>query len=404
MTGHVVLWIDVSRCAGAQRIFGLTTLERLRRSVVQHLPDARVILSGAAGLPSAWPGAQLDGDGGHAGARLARALQANGTLVVLDGSAVIDPRLLRFLAQATSNLVARREVAGDAVVALRLASPEGMKIDEVASRLPDVARALEETGQASVVDEASFPAYIDKLRRVLPYWMYRVDEPAVRRDVERRLFLDNYKGSTDLLTAYVYPPLVWPAVRLCSVLRVHPNVVTVLSILLAFIAVPLFARGDWLAGFACAYVMSVLDSVDGKVARLTFTDSSIGNVLDHGLDLVHPPFWYWAWGHGLIAGGASPWVAEVAVALNVVYVLDRIVLGVARRRLGHALHSCRPLDEFVRSFIARRNITMTLMALAVAVGQGTAGLLLVTAWHVLTLAWHTWRTAWNGWLSPVRVA
>ena len=58
----------------------------------------------------------------------------------------------------------------------------------------------------------------------------------------------------------------------------------------------------------------------------------------------------------------------------------------------------------LRSFIARRNITMTLMALALLVGQGAIGLFLVTAWQGLTLAWHAWRTAWNGWLSPVRRA
>jgi phosphatidylglycerophosphate synthase len=40
--------------------------------------------------------------------------------------------------------------------------------------------------------------------------------------------------------------------------------------------------------------MSVLDSVDGKLARLTFESTPQGDVLDHGMDIVHPPFWYWA--------------------------------------------------------------------------------------------------------------
>jgi phosphatidylglycerophosphate synthase len=389
MSHAAVLWVDASRCAQAQRIFGLTTLERLRRSVAQLLPGAKLIVDSAAGPP---------------GARLARALEEHGALVVLDGSAVIDPRLLRYLAQASGNLVARRGEGGQSVVALRLDADRAALIDRAAASLPDLARQLIVAQQAKPIDEESFPAYIDKLRRVLPYWLFRVDDPVARRAVERQLFLDNYKGSTDLLTAYVYPPLVWPAVRLCSLLRVHPNVVTILSVVLAFAAVPLFAHGQWLAGFACGYVMSVLDSVDGKLARLTFTDSALGNVLDHGLDLLHPPFWYWAWAQGLIVDGGSPQLATVAIVLNVIYVLDRIVLGVARRRLGHALHSSRPLDEYVRSFIARRNITMTLMALALLVGQGAIGLLLVTAWQGLTLAWHMWRTAWNGWLSPVRRA
>ena len=43
--------------------------------------------------------------------------------------------------------------------------------------------------------------------------------------------------------------------------------------------------------------MTFLDTVDGKLARVTLTSSPFGNVLDHSLDLIHPPFWYWAWGH-----------------------------------------------------------------------------------------------------------
>src|SRR5690606_13380268 len=127
--------------------------------------------------------------------------------------------------------------------------------------------------------------------------------------------------------------------------------------------VPFWADGRWLAGFVCAYVMSVLDSVDGKVARLTLTESKIGNVLDHGVDIVHPPFWYFAWALGL---GAQPGdsLYLTAIWLIVFYVADRIVLGIARARIGFALHAATPLDARVRSVIARRNITMTIMAIA----------------------------------------
>ena len=99
--------------------------------------------------------------------------------------------------------------------------------------------------------------------------------------------------------------------------------------------------GRWLAGFCCAYAMSVLDSVDGKVARLTFTDSKIGNVLDHGLDQVHPPFWYFAWAWGLGARTLADPLYAAAVWLIVFYVADRLVLAVAKRRIGFALHAAR---------------------------------------------------------------
>ena len=220
--------------------------------------------------------------------------------------------------------------------------------------------------------------------------------------LERKMFWDNYKGSTDLLTAYVYPPLVWPLVRFCARWRIHPNAVTVLSIVLTFAAVPLFAQAHWLAGFACAYAMSVLDSVDGKLARLTLTDSKIGNILDHGLDQVHPPFWYFAWAWGLGARAPEDPLYQGAIWLIVFYFADRIVLAIAKRRLGHALHSSGRLDEQVRAVIARRNITMTIMAVALLFGVGPAGFWIVTAWQGLTFAWHSWRTLWLGFLRPAR--
>jgi hypothetical protein len=43
---------------------------------------------------------------------------------------------------------------------------------------------------------------------------------------------------------------------------------------------------------------------------------------------------------------------------------------------------------------------MTIMALALALDAGKAGLILVTAWQALTCAWHTLRTLWLGFLAP----
>ena len=135
---------------------------------------------------------------------------------------------------------------------------------------------------------------------------------------------------------------------------VHPNWVTGVSILLTLAVIPLCAAGHFLAGFLCAYGMSVLDSVDGKLARLTFTDSKLGNVLDHGLDLVHPPFWYCAWAYGLTLGTApGPRIAPPTAGATFrrrsssprswmlgLYVLDRLILKVLpdplRPRAAHA--------------------------------------------------------------------
>ncbi len=395
------LWIDTAG-AQAQSLFSLPPIERLRRSARKFIADTPVVLSGPDATPRVWPGASTDANVATVGVRLRKAL-AEGALVAVDGGNVIDPRLIGFLKSRTASCVAERGEGAQRAVALSLQSDLVGAIPEDADSLCEVADALIAAGRISRVDEQEFPAFMDKLRRSIPYWIFAVNDVAERRRLERQMFWDNYKGSTDLLTRYVYPPLVWPLVQLCTRWGIHPNAVTILSIVLTFAAVPLFANGEFLAGFICAYAMSVLDSVDGKVARLTLTDSKIGNVLDHGLDIVHPPFWYFAFAWGLGARSFEDPLYQAAVWLIVFYVADRIVLGIAKYRLGFGLHAATRLDGTVRSFIARRNITMTIMAVGVLLGFGAAGLYVITAWQGVTFAWHSVRTFWLGFWVRERV-
>ncbi len=395
------LWIDTAAAARAETLFGVPSIERLRRSVGKLVAGTPVVLSGPDATLEDWPGAQVDTDTARLGSRLRLAL-ARGPLVALDGADVIDPRLIAFLVSSARSGVASRGTGGQRAVALRLQPELAEAIPADAENLRAVADALIAARRIAPIDEAEFPAYMDKLRRTLPYWIYAVDDAATRQRLERQMFWDNYKGSTDLLTRYVYPPLVWPLVRLCVRLGLHPNTVTVLSIVLTIAAVPLFARGDFLLGFLCAYGMSVLDSVDGKLARLTLTDSKIGNVLDHGTDIVHPPFWYFAFAWGLGARTPDDPLYQAAVWMIAFYVADRIVLSIAKRRIGFALHAATRLDGVVRGFIARRNITMTLMAFGVLLGAGPAAFYLITAWQGLTFGWHSARTVWLGFLARAR--
>ena len=86
----------------------------------------------------------------------------------------------------------------------------------------------------------------------------------------------------------------------------------------------------------------VLDTVDGKLARCTGQSSKWGNIFDHGVDLVHPPFWWWAWAEGLEAYG-RPFerVYELLIVGAIVfgYVAQRRDRGHLRAPLRHA-HPC----------------------------------------------------------------
>ncbi|MGI9590021.1 MAG: CDP-alcohol phosphatidyltransferase family protein, partial [Myxococcota bacterium] len=237
----------------------------------------------------------------------------------------------------------------------------------------------------------AFETYIPKLRRQVGPYVFRIDRDETRRRVERFLFRSTYKGATDFLTKHVYPPLVWRAVHPLAERRIHPNRVTAISIVATFAAIPLFAVGAWLPGMTLAFVMSVLDSVDGKLARLTFTSSKLGNLLDHGTDLVHPPFWYCAWAWGLSGGVAASPIFQASLWMAALYVFDRLLEKAFKLRTGRSVQDYKPLDVRLRTFASRRNVNLALFVLALPLGLGEAALYTIVAWQAASAGWHLLR-------------
>jgi len=396
------LWIDAAT-ASPERVFGMSLIERhLKAARHQKIEIAEVIVDVGTGGASAdfvleprlKAPVRVVQTTGTVGERLAAAL-ADEPLLVTDAASLVDARLYGYLGTHAGSRVAEADPENQSAVMARIEPGDRGKIGAAAT-LTGALAAL------PVLTQAEFPAFIRKLRRSTPYYLFRIDTPQAARKVERFLFWSNYKGSTDFFTKYVYPPLVWLMVPPLARARVHPNTVTAVSIFLTLLAVPLFATGHFLAGFLCAYGMSVLDSVDGKLARLTFTDSWLGNILDHGLDLVHPPFWYLAWAWGLTGGDLTSTAWTAGLVMLGLYVLDRLILAIYPRRFHKGLHTHAPMDGVVRTFISRRNINLPLFTVGYYLGLGVPTLYLIVVWQALTCLYHGGRTFWIFFIERAR--
>jgi phosphatidylglycerophosphate synthase len=143
-------------------------------------------------------------------------------------------------------------------------------------------------------------------------------------------------------------------------------------------------------------VFMVLDTVDGKLARCTITSSWWGNVFDHGIDLVHPPFWWWAWGVGLHAYGRPLpddvfWIAVAIIVLG--YVAQRLIEGAFIGLFKMHIHVWQRFDSRFRLITARRNPNMVILLVALIVGRPDWGLLAVAAWTLISLVVHLVRLA-----------
>ncbi len=308
----------------------------------------------------------------------------SGVVVLVGADMVLDAPLVAALAR-TPNIVLTRE--GHAVAA-HVAASDAARIETLIlekappEHLPDGVHAVS-------VDDLDTEYWHALRKRETPYLLELTKEN--KSEVEWRSYMGTYKGVTDVVTKYVWPvPAFW-VTRLCSVLRLTPNMVTAVGLVLTVWTYFLFLDAAWTAGLLAAWAMCFLDTVDGKLARVTLTSSKFGNVFDHGIDLIHPPFWYAAWGLGLAKTATpldEPTLVWALVAIIGGYVAQRIIEGVFIYFFKIEQHVWRRVDSWFRLITARRNPNLILLSLSALAGRPDLGLLSVAVWTLASLLFH----------------
>lgn len=254
--------------------------------------------------------------------------------------------------------------------------------------------ALSATGLALVTYESG-PTIENKALRKRETPFLGPLRPDTVRSLERASYFGAYKGVTDVLTKYLWPEWALVLTRIAARFGISPNQVTFVGGSLCILATVLFAYGWYWTGMAAGLGFMVLDTVDGKLARCTITSSKWGNVFDHGLDLVHPPFWWWFWATGLSYWGlaydtATFWWVQGAIQGG--YIVQRLIEGVFMRRNGMMhIHVWRRFDSRFRLITARRNPNMVILFVSMLFSRPDIGLIAVAVWTVLSCAIHAVR-------------
>ena len=222
-------------------------------------------------------------------------------------------------------------------------------------------------------------------------------DPSNAEPVERAAYDAAYKGVTDVLTLYLWRRPAFYLTRWAARAGLSPNFVTLIGAILCVLAFWLFWLGDYWLGILSGFVFMVLDTVDGKLARCTGASSKWGNVFDHGIDLVHPPFWWWSWEHGLLRYGTPLTPFTTTMVLSVIiggYVAQRAIEGISIKRFdGMEIHVWRPLDSKFRLITARRNPNMVILVASLLFRRPDVGLEMVAWWTLISLIFHAVRLA-----------
>jgi len=304
-------------------------------------------------------------------------------LVLLRADWVYDDALIRALAASPEDVALLAPDGLAVALALEAARAGGAEALLAEGRAPAGARGV---GPAQLAD-----GYNNALRKREPPYLMELSAAALP-GIEQRVFGGAYKGVTDLVTLYAWPRPARFVTRLCAHAGITPNQVTFGSLLLVLAAMAMFWTGHFGWGLLAAWGMTFLDTVDGKLARVTLTSSRWGDVFDHSIDLIHPPFWWWAWIVGLPAAGFA--LEHSGLVLTVIvagYVLQRVEEGIFIACFGMDMHVWKRFDSRLRLITARRNPNLLLLTASVLAGRPDLGILAVAVWTALCLVIHALR-------------
>ena len=364
-------WIIRNERASEVRVWALSTSERHRRLLAR------------------------------AGCETIRTLDANEdpgdpqapSVMIVRSDAIIDERLIEglFAAQNTILVANRAQNAGwGGAVAAHVDSAHATEALRVLRRAaedeqpptPEAERPTPAAGIRLAAPGDLAPAYSARLRKLDPPYIHPARAESIR-EIEDRIFQSSYKGVTDLITKWLWPRPAAAVVRVLARAEIQPNTVTALSWLLAIAAGVLFWKGWFALGLACGWLMTFLDTVDGKLARVTLTSSQFGHVFDHALDLIHPPLWYLAWGLGV-----SGTIDTATIVVIAGYLLGRGLEGAFILAFEIETHCWRPIDSLFRTITARRNPNLLLLSVGALGGRPDLGLVMVAIWTVVCMGFH----------------
>jgi len=305
-------------------------------------------------------------------------LPADGMVLLLDGNYLFEIRTLRNLLERSDSIL---QCASDGQPAAAFVGAEH------AAQAASYMDACSEDGSSSVpaslnrLEISDLEAFDQKLRFVRPPLLEHIAKEKAT-DLENLLYGNSYRGITDLVTKFVWPKPARRVVSLCAKLGMSPNMVTTIGFILMLAACVLFFHGYYFTGLLAGWVMTFLDTVDGKLARVTIQSSRFGDIYDHAIDVIHPPFWYIYWGLSLhdfqpvlgIDLYQMGWVIAIA------YISGRVIEGVFPFLGGPSIFTWRPFDAWFRLVIARRNPCLIILTAGALIGRPDWGYIGVAGW------------------------
>ena len=167
-----------------------------------------------------------------------------------------------------------------------------------------------------------------------------------------------------------------------AMLRVHPNILTLIGLLINIFAMVLFAKGIFLWAGVVIVVAGIFDMVDGEVARRTKRVTKFGAFFDSVID---------RYSDMLLLLGLVIWYAKINrifyVGLTGMVLIGSVLTSYTRARAESLIPACKV------GFLERpeRIVLLIIGSLADRMAAVLWVMAILSNWTVSQRIWYTWR-------------
>jgi choline kinase/phosphatidylglycerophosphate synthase len=211
-----------------------------------------------------------------------------------------------------------------------------------------------------------------------------VDVPEDLRSARTRLRRSLGKAGDGPVSTALNRPISTRISMLLVRLPVSPGLVSLLVAVAGFVAAALLATGHGIAGGIAVQAVSVLDGVDGELARLRLATSARGAMLDGMLDRV---------ADAAVIGGMGVWAASSSDVPTTIWLvvgaLSGSILSMASKDRARLLGLRAAPELWIGRLLGGRDGRMLLIAVAAVLGRPLLGLVVVAATSLLAVGIRT---------------
>lgn len=328
-----------------------------------------------------------------------------GPILVVSAGFYYDARLLKALAEQTTTTALVDSAPppeclplwrdeGGAFRAAALLEGDWLSRQDHTAGLMDQLSSDAATGRVEACDAARQTTYVTALRKhVRPVFFPAppLELVPVAERFPRAAAQPGVQAFVERLNA---PIEDWVVGRLCRT-RITPNQVTFATMLIGLAVTASFATGRLWPGVGLAYLVEVLDGVDGKLAR-TKVETTAGGEWEHVIDYCVELSWWTALAFHFHAEGMrnASWLLVLLVSSDLI---DRLAKRAVKKKVGRNLDDVANVDRFVRWIGGRRCINIWMLAAGLLLGDPANAFGLICGWMAATAAVHVIR-AWQ--ISP----